>query len=102
MRQEYNELAKVDGLTVGTSYGTIKLVQEIHDIKQHTENFTNNMKEEFKQTLQAFYINQSETPYWSPPTQLPTQPGEKKIFNSTIYLQSNKSKTSPFNNWESK
>ena len=72
MRQGYNELAKVGGLTVGTSYGTANLVQDIHDIKQHTENLTSSMKEEFKQTLQAFYINQSETPYWSPPTQLPT------------------------------
>ena len=33
MRQEYNELAKVGGLTVGTSYGTANLVQEIQDIK---------------------------------------------------------------------
>ena len=53
------------------------------------------MKEEFKQTLQAFYINQSETPYWSPPTQLPTQPGEENNlqFNNLLAVQQTQNTT---------
>ena len=58
MRQEYSELGKVGGLTVGdTMMQNTNLVQEIQNLKIHSEQMLNNMREEFRHGFQAFYVN---------------------------------------------
>ena len=61
MREEYNKLGKVGGLTVGNSMlQGANLLKEIQEIKDHSEQMVNSIKEEFKQGLQASYINQND------------------------------------------
>ena len=68
MREEYNELGKVGGLTVGNSMlQGANLLKEIQDIKDHSEQMVNSIKEEFRQGLQALYINQNDQSFWQPP-----------------------------------
>ena len=88
MRQEYNELAKVGGLTVGSTFGqSVNLVQHIDDIKHHTERVTNDMKQEIRDTLQAFYMNTNEPPYWNPPTSGVQKTEEETTFHNMLAVQ---------------
>ena len=68
MRSEYNELQKVGGLTVGnTMLQSANLLKEIQEMKSHSENMVNSMKEEFRQGLQVLYMNQNDPSVWHPP-----------------------------------
>ena len=68
MREEYNELGKVGGLTVENSMlQGANLLMELQDIKDHPEQMVNSIKEEFRQGLQALYINQNDQSFWQPP-----------------------------------
>ena len=88
MRQEYNELAKVGGLTVGSTFGqSVNLVQQIDDIKHHTERVTNDMKQEIRDTLQAFYMNTNEPPYWNPHTSGVQKTEEETTFHNMLAVQ---------------
>ena len=67
MRNEHSELAKVGGLTIGNSmFQGVNLVKEIQELRNHSELMVNNMREEFKQGLQALSVSQNEHQYWNP------------------------------------
>ena len=68
MREEFREMQKVGGITVGTSnIGGVNLVKELQDIKLHTEKLASNMQDEIRNTMQAFYLHQQEPQTWKPP-----------------------------------
>ena len=43
------------------------LLKEIQEMKSHSENMVNSMKEEFRQGLQVLYMNQNDPSVWHPP-----------------------------------
>ena len=52
MRNECNELAKVGGITVEISnFGSANLVRDLRDMILYTEEVTNNMKNEIKESF---------------------------------------------------
>lgn len=70
MRNEFNEIGKVGGLTIGnSSLNSANLLKEIQDIKAHSEHMTNVMKDEIRQSLQTFYVSQNEPSLWQSPNQ---------------------------------
>ena len=44
----------------------VNLVKEIQELRNHSELMVNNMREEFKQGLQALSVSQNEHQYWNP------------------------------------
>ena len=68
MRDEYNELNKVGGFSMGSgNFGTMNLVKEIQDMKHQNEQVSNDIKNEIRETLQTLHLNQPEQQYWQPP-----------------------------------
>ena len=68
MRDEYNELNKVGGFSMGTgNFGTINLVKELQEMKHQNEQVSNDIKHEIRETLQTLHLNQPDQQYWHLP-----------------------------------
>ena len=89
IRNEYNELNKVGGLTMAsTNLGGVNLVKEIQEIKYQNQKATENIKNEIKETLQAFHLQQQDQQYWIPPTQdIPPEEHDNNYINGIMAVQ---------------